>query len=157
MRLSEETELTLVLPKPWTPDSTTLPLPSKSVLRSLMRRWLSTKRWLRCTSETMCPQISTDGSSPNTPTSESVPELSSTVPPSSNTKRPFATAPERKLPEEKSSRLRLTPSLSTTDPVVSKDVSLLLEMLLDTSPSALERVSTSLQSLDVWPLRKLSH
>ena len=42
------------------------------------------------------------------------------------------TALEIKLQEERSSRLKLTPSLSTTAPVVSRDVSPLSEMLLVT-------------------------
>mmetsp|Transcript_9416 Transcript_9416/g.13383 ORF Transcript_9416/g.13383 Transcript_9416/m.13383 type:complete len:288 (-) Transcript_9416:290-1153(-) len=156
MLLLEETEPTPVLPSPWMPDNTTSLLLSKSVLRSLMKRWSSTKKWLRCTWVMMFLPISTDGSSPSTTTLVLEPELLSTVPLSSNTKRPSVTVPETRLLEERSLRSKPTPSLNTTVPVVSKDVLLLLVMPLVTLPSALEKVSTSLPSLDVWLLKKLS-
>mmetsp|Transcript_13321 Transcript_13321/g.18573 ORF Transcript_13321/g.18573 Transcript_13321/m.18573 type:complete len:288 (+) Transcript_13321:422-1285(+) len=154
--LLEETEPTPVLPSLWMPDNTTSPLLSKSVLRSLRRRWNSTKRWLRCMLVMMFPPISTDGSSPSTTTLVLEPEPLSTVPPSSNTKRPSVTAPVTRLPEERSLRSRPTPSLNTTVPVVSKDVLFSLVMLLVMLLSALEKVSTLLPSLDAWLLKKLS-
>mmetsp|Transcript_4245 Transcript_4245/g.8826 ORF Transcript_4245/g.8826 Transcript_4245/m.8826 type:complete len:232 (-) Transcript_4245:334-1029(-) len=147
---------TLVSPRPWMPVNTTSPLPSKSELRSLTTRWLSTKRWLRCTSVTMSPLISTDGFSPSTTTLVSEPVPLSTVPPSSNTRRPSVTVLETRLLEERSSRSKPTLSLSTTVLVVSKDVWLLSVTPPDTLPSAPEKVSTLPPSLAAWQLKKLS-
>merc|ERR1712194_119954 len=141
---------TPVSPRQWMLENITSPLHSKSELRSL------TRRWLRCTLVTMYPLISTDGSSPNTTTSVLEPEPLSTVPPSSNTKRLSASAPETRLQEERSSRSKPTLSPNTTVLVVSKDVWCLSVMPPDTSPSAPEKVSTLPPSLDAWQPKKSS-
>mmetsp|Transcript_40127 Transcript_40127/g.96921 ORF Transcript_40127/g.96921 Transcript_40127/m.96921 type:complete len:203 (+) Transcript_40127:785-1393(+) len=146
---------TPVSPRPWMLDNTTSPSPSKSVSRSLMTRWRSTRRWQRCTSVTMSHLTSTDGSSPSTTTSVSELEQSSTVPPSSSTRRPSVTVPGTRSPEERSSRSKPTLSPNITVPAVSRAVWLLSVMLLDMLPSAPVRVFTSPPSLDVWLPKRL--
>merc|ERR1712071_293556 len=51
--------------------------------------------------------------------------------------------------------LKLTLSQKTTDLVVYKDVLLLLEMLLDTSQNAQEKVSISPPRVEEWQQKKL--
>mmetsp|Transcript_469 Transcript_469/g.979 ORF Transcript_469/g.979 Transcript_469/m.979 type:complete len:202 (-) Transcript_469:425-1030(-) len=149
-------EQTPVLPRPWMLVNTTSRSPSKSESRSPTRRWPFTKKWLRCTSVTMSPLISTDGSSLSTTTSELEPVPLSTVLRSSNTKRPSVTVLETRLPEERSSRSKPTLSPNTTVLVVSKDVWCSSVMPPDTLPSAQEKVSTSPQSPAEWQRKKLS-
>lgn len=94
---------------------------------------------------------STAGSSPSTTTSVSAPAPSSTVPPSSSTRRPSATVPVRRLPVARSSRSRPTPSPSTTVPAVSRAASPSSATPPVTSPSAPVRASTSPPSPAAWP------
>merc|ERR1719183_1807675 len=88
--------------------------------------------YLGNTHPTTSPPTSTDGCSPSTTTLVSEPEPLSTALPSSSTRRPSATVPVTRLPEERSSRLRPTLSPSTTDPDVFRDAWLLSETPLDT-------------------------